>query len=240
MLHGVQSFLRSLASLLVVTLGATAASAQTAPAPAGSAPAPAPPPPPAAGTAPPPSPAGPPPAGAYPYPYPYPYGQYPYSPYPYAGYPPAARPAPKPRVLPYHEGQSIPPGYYLEDHIHRGLAIAGGAVLGGTYAISVSVAAGYSFTDRSGWLALPVAGPFITAATRHNTCNSSIDYSCTDDQSVRMFLTLDGLAQTAGAVLLIWGLNSHEKQLVREDAKYLVVMPTQVGSGYGLGVAGNL
>ncbi len=239
MLVGVQTFLRSVASLLVVALGATTASAQTAPAPApGDA---APPPPPASGTAPPP--AQPPPPGGYQYPYgQYPYSPYPY-PYPYPGYPPAAAQSkPKPRVLPYHEGQRIPDGYYLEDGIHRGAAIAGAAVLGGSYGIGIATAAGFNFVDRSGWLALPVAGPFITAAARHDTCPTTTDtYNpCTDDQVARTMLILDGLAQTTGAILLVWGLNTHTKQLVREDAKYVVVMPTRVGSGYGLGVTGNL
>ncbi len=145
-------------------------------------------------------------------------------------------------MLPYHQGQRIPPGYYLDQSIYRGPAIAGAVVLAAPYAISVAVASGLNFDNQSGWLAVPAIGPFITAAARHDTCPTNNDtyYSCSDDQAIRTLLVFDGLAQSAGAVLLIWALNSHHSRLVREDAKYFVVMPTRVGSGYGVGVSGRM
>lgn len=146
-------------------------------------------------------------------------------------------------MLPYHEGQRIPQGYYLDSSIYRGPAIAGAIVLGAPYALSVAIASGFNFDNKSGWLAVPAIGPFITAAARSDTCptDSTDTYNtCTDDQFIRTMLVFDGLAQSAGAVLLIWALNSHHSRLVREDAKFLVVTPTRVGTGYGVGVYGRL
>ncbi len=238
MLCGVQPFLRTLAGrtlslTLALLLDASVASAQQPPpAATGNAPAPAPAPAPSAAT---PAPA----PGAYPYgqyPYPYPYQ------YPYQGYRPPTQRA-KPRILPYRDGQPIPPGYYLDESIYRGPTIAGAILVGAPYAFGLALAAGFNFTNQSGWLALPALGPFITAAARHNTCpQNSIDTynSCSDDSVLRSMLVLDGITQTAGAILFIWGVSSHHKRLLLENSANIVIAPTRVGSGYGLGVAGRL
>lgn len=221
-----------LAAGLVLTLVGSAY-AQTAPPPA-----PAPSAQPAPPAAPPPA-AAPPataaPARTQPPAYPPPYYRYP-------GYPPpyAYRPRPQgPKFLPYHEGQPTPRGYYLEDSIRRGPFIAGTIVLTIPYGLSLAVAGGDNFGRQTAWLVVPALGPWIEIAARRNTCSSN-NIGCVDDSVVRTFLVFDGLMQVTGAVLLIWGVSSHTKRLVREDMAKIHVLPMQLGqSGYGLGAVGR-
>jgi hypothetical protein len=192
-------------------------------------PAPAPPPP-----APPPSPPPPSPPPGYP---PYqPYPGYPppypgYAPYPQSGY--GYQPPGPPRTLHYEEGQPIPPGYYLEESVRRGPIIAGIIVLAVPYAIGFSVASALDFQDTTAWLLVPVVGPWLTLATREDVCDPGATY-CDDDRAIRTLLVLDGLVQGTGAALLVWGMTSTTKRLVRQDMA-LQIGPRRVGTGYGIG-----
>ncbi len=202
------------------------------------------PPAPTAQPAPPPAPA---PPYAQPYGYPPPYPPYP-PPYPYPPYAypvPYQQPAPPPKSLPY-EGGRVPEGYHVDESVRRGPAIGGAITFGVAYMMGITAASSYSFSNQSGWLALPLAGPFITMWTRENRCLSSSDTSsypstpCEDDKAtVRMLLVLDGMAQVTGVALFAWGMSTTSKRLVRNDVTRLVVAPTRVGSGYGLGALGS-
>lgn len=142
-------------------------------------------------------------------------------------------------MLPYHEGQSIPRGYYLEDSIRRGPFIAGTIVLAIPYGLSLAVAGGDNFSRQTAWLVVPALGPWIQIAARHSSCASNSP-DCPDDVLARTFLVFDGLMQVTGAVLLIWGVSSHTQRLVREDVAKIHVLPMQLGkSGYGLGAVGR-
>jgi hypothetical protein len=200
------------------------------PAPARPAPAPAAPP------------AQPPPQGypGYPPPYPgYPPPGYPppgYAPgyYPYYYPPPNA--APPPRERRYVEGQRIPPGYTVEERVRRGPIIAGSIVFGVPYMLGLLAASADDFPNQSGWLAVPVVGPWVTLVSREDTCDvptydgDDYSYDCTD--GVQTLLVLDALMQTTGAVLFVWGVSSTKKVLVRDDAAWSLT-PARVGSGYG-------
>lgn len=182
------------------------------------------------------------PRAAAPPPQAYPYAPPPGYRAPY-GYPYAYRPEPPkpPKYLPYHEGQPVPQGYYLEDNVRRGPVIAGSIVFGTFYTISLSIAGGNGFDHQTGWLALPVVGPWAQLAARHSSCTqtSADTVACTDDATVRTLLVMDGLAQATGAVLFIWGVTSHTKRFVRDDVASVEVLPTAVGSGYGLAAVGR-
>jgi hypothetical protein len=169
---------------------------------------------------------------AYPPPYAYPYA-----------YRPAPEPPQTPKYLPYHEGEAVPQGYYLEDSVRRGPVIAGSIVFGVPYAISLSIAGGNGFDNQTGWLALPVVGPWVELAARHSSCsqtsNDTVACDEGEDTSVRTGLVMDGLMQVTGAVLFIWGVTSHTQRLVRDDVASVEIVPTTVGSGYGLGAVGR-
>ena len=151
----------------------------------------------------------PPPPGAYPYPpppgaYPYPPGGYP-SPYPPGAYPypPGAYPYPSspevlPPTLPYQEGRANPPGYHLERHVQRRLAIPGASLLGGAWLVSVATAATLVGSSSVTPLFFPIAGPFITIHTA--------DLSLGGEPWPVTALIIDGIAQTTGAALLLAGL----------------------------------
>jgi hypothetical protein len=232
----------SLFGLIVTSAGAAAA--QTAPAPTAppAAPAGAVAPQPAAPAplaAPPPAPPG---AAAPPAAYPA-YPGYP----PPAGYPPPppgyayAYPAPPraPESVPY-DGGPVPSGYHVEERPRRGMLIAGPVIIGSAYAIGLTVASSDNFPNSTGWLAVPVLGPWITLAARHRTdcvVNDTEFDTCdstTDDSTTRTFLILDGLTQATGAILLIYGIASPKKVVARDFVGSLHFTPAKIGrDSYG-------
>jgi hypothetical protein len=221
-----------LATLLV--LAPTLARAQPAPAAPTAAPAAAPPaaPPPAPpGAAPAPAPAQPPPGYAYPPGY--------YYPPPYA-----PRPTAPPAELPYDETKPIPSGYHLDERVRRGPLIAGAIVLGVPYVIGLNVGAAASFRNHSYWLAIPLAGPFLTLATRDKACDkenktTNDSLNCLGDIWVTMLLVLDGMMQTTGGILVGIGVGAKKQVLVRDTAAKVHYGPLPVGTGYGFGAWGS-
>jgi hypothetical protein len=168
-------------------------------------------------------------------------------PYAYPYPPPAQTPPEQPRTLPY-DGGPVRPGYHVEERARRGLLIAGPIVLGVPYVMGLTIASEYDFKNQSGWLLLPVIGPFLTAATRtrEENCYDSYDSStgsyqndCHEEDGMRTILILDGLTQATGAVLLGWGLSSTVKVQVRNDVAKVRLTPTKIGSGYGVGAYGT-
>lgn len=148
---------------------------------------------------------------------------------------------PPPKVLPYEEGQPVPPGYRLEERAHRGLVIAGAATLGGLWLLSVLVASavdslnrGYTGDSTSvAWpLYIPVFGPFIGLGVFDGRSNSGT-----------LILVIDGLGQAGGAAMLIGGALTKQKRLVRtaEDKPTFTVLPTRMGThGMGLSLVGAM
>jgi hypothetical protein len=210
---------------------ASAATAQTS-APAQGAPGAGPPPgqaPP--GQAPPPyqQQSGYPPPPGYGYPPPPGYG---YPPPPgYYGAPPR-QPPPK-----WEEGDPVPAGYHVEEKTRTGLIIAGAITLGVPYVIGLSFASSSNFYNASGWLVVPALGPWLTLALRENRCNQTTTnelVDCVADPLIRVYLVIDGLAQTAGAILLVLGATSKRTRLVPDSA--ITVSPVRIGTGYGLGL----
>lgn len=187
----------------------------------------------------------PPPQGYPPYPG-YPPPGYPPAGYPPAGYPPGYYPyyypppnaAPPPRERPYVEGRRVPPGYTVEERVRRGPIIAGSIVFGVPYMLGLLTASADDFPNHSGWLAVPVVGPWVTLVSREETCDAGFDYEdeveyeCRGTDPVQTLLVLDALMQTTGAVLFVWGVSSSKKVLVRDDVAWSLT-PARVGSGYG-------
>jgi hypothetical protein len=150
-------------------------------------------------------------------------------------------------VLPYKAGDPIPAGYRLEEHPRRGLVTAGWVLTGIGYGIALIAATSADFQNHSGWLAVPVAGPWLTLGRRDYACedrnenedpDASESAECVGEIFVVMGLILDGMIQTAGGTLLLIGYVSQKQELVREQPA-LHIAPTRVGSGYGIGVSGG-
>jgi hypothetical protein len=146
--------------------------------------------------------------------------------------------------LPYEEGQVVPPGYRVSEQRRRGLIIAGSLVTGIPWVFSVTGAVAADFENESGFLLIPGIGPWLMLAAggaKNRECGAE-DFSnvCNADKSgMRAVLVLDGITQTAGAIMFIVGMASTKKRLVRSDV-LVGVSPVRVGKdGYGLGVQGS-
>jgi hypothetical protein len=137
----------------------------------------------------------------------------------------------------------IPPGYRLEERARRGPIIAGAIVLGVPYTLGLWIAASSDFRNHSYWLVVPAIGPMLTFWTRDDACDEDRSDTqeaadCVGDAFIGMFLVMDTLMQTAGGAVLLYGLTSSKKVLVRQGAQ-LTTGPRQIGSGYGWGVSGT-
>jgi hypothetical protein len=143
--------------------------------------------------------------------------------------------------LKWKEGERVPPGYHVEERVRRGMVIAGAITLGVPYIIGLSFASAADFENSSGWLAVPALGPWLMMAFREDQCDEVEErYSdCISDGILRVYLTIDGLAQTAGAILLLVGIADKKPRLVADETAKIVVTPRRVGSGYGLGIQGT-
>jgi hypothetical protein len=145
--------------------------------------------------------------------------------------------------LPYEEGDVIPPGYRVRSQVRRGLVVSGALVLGIPWALSLTGAVGADFDNKSGFLVIPAIGPWLMLAAGgakdNANCNTSTNFCNNSNSGLRAVLVLDGLAQTAGAVLLVAGMTMPKKRLVRQDVT-VSLAPAALGrDGYGLGVAGT-
>ena len=121
-------------------------------------------------------------------------------------------------------------------------------IIASAYGLGLVATAGesQSFPNSTGWLVVPVLGPWITLAARHQDqyCSGSgnfLDCESTDDNnSTRTVLALDGVTQAVGAALLIYGLASPKKVIARDFVGRLEFTPAQFGKdGFGGFVMGT-
>jgi hypothetical protein len=145
--------------------------------------------------------------------------------------------------LPYDDGQPIPRGYHLVERSRRGLIIAGSIMTGVPWLFSVTAAVGSDYEDKTGFLLVPVLGPWLMLATggaNDPSCTNSGDVSfCESNAPLRGILVFDGLVQTAGAVMFVLGFTNPSKRLVRDDVTVGVAPMTLGRDGHGLGVVGT-
>lgn len=138
---------------------------------------------------------------------------------------PVAAPAPAPppvplhylpKTRPYRDDAPPPDHYVLSDEPRRGLVIGGIVAVGVPYITGLFVAGvGMDFPNKSAFLAVPIAGPWITLATRDGCTDNTI--SCTDDRLARSMLMLDGIFQGLGTALLVTGFTWTKTMWIRED-----------------------
>jgi len=138
----------------------------------------------------------------------------------------------------------IPRGYTLVERPATSLIAAGLVGLGVAYATGLIVAASQGFENGTGLLAIPVIGPYAAIGTREYNCTiDTVDAAkrCTvrETQVVTM-IAVDGLAQTAGALVAVAGLMSGTKELVRSDLPEVsVTPPLSARGGWQLSVRGD-
>ncbi|MES1184872.1 MAG: hypothetical protein ABUL60_13745 [Myxococcales bacterium] len=145
-------------------------------------------------------------------------------------------------ALPYEDGEPIPAGYQVRQEIRRGPVIAGAIVMGVPWTFSVIGASAADFEDMSGFLLLPGVGPWLmllAGGANDVDCGLRDDFCARDRSGLRGVLLLDGMVQSAGAVMLTIGLLYPRGYLV-PNVVGVSIVPTQVGPhGYGLGAVGT-
>jgi len=110
--------------------------------------------------------------------------------------------------------------------------IIGGAItFGTTYLFSLLAASASLDKSPRGLepLFVPCIGPFIAAATTKTNSSGAA------------LLLLDGAAQSAGAFMIIYGMVSKRKVLLRNDLSKPFILPTPASFGrgsVGLGMVG--
>ena len=145
----------------------------------------------------------------------------------------------------YDSSKPVPAGYLLEKRPHPALLIPGGVTLGVSYAYALFIAIierqdPEHATISPGWLLLPVIGPFIAAATAHDSCGTTgwgngRSYGCRHPDSS---LAVLGGIQAIGLVLAAGSYLAPRKRLVRAK---VMVAPVPIGhDGYGLSLSGRL
>jgi hypothetical protein len=151
-----------------------------------------------------------------------------------------------PPVLPYRDGAPIPPGYRLESDANTGLILGGVFTTLIGYGAALAVGAANDFENGTGWLAVPVIGPWGALGSRSNPCadieieNATLeDAECVeaavDEARLVAFMTLDGLVQMVGATLLIVGAATSHEELVRTDIAGWTVTPRVGTQGVTIG-----
>jgi hypothetical protein len=125
----------------------------------------------------------------------------------------------------YVEGSPIPYGYTRVEKTRKGLVIGGAVTLGVVYGFSAAFGAvgedlrrtNETRTNTSAmWI--PVIGPFLQMKE-------------TSSNTGKLGLFHVGLAQTAGALMLVYGLTSPRTILVRNDQLSVVPMLSKDASG---------
>lgn len=152
------------------------------------------------------------------------------------------RPVPRPESLSYSEGDEVPPGYVLREEPLLDVIIAGSAIFTVGYGAGVAGAAYASFENSSGFLLVPVAGPWLTLATRNWCAGGGDDVGDTGcgyvNGAVAVAFVIDGLVQAGGAATAIAGSVVKKRFLVRRDP--FTVVPLDMGPGaHGIGVFGR-
>jgi hypothetical protein len=151
-----------------------------------------------------------------------------------------------PALLPYRAGLPVPAGYRVEHRSANGLIGGGLASLLIAYTTAIVLGASADFGDGTGWLLVPVIGPWAAIGARSYHCennpllaNKCVSGAFSEVQTIAI-LSADAVVQATGAVLFIAGLASGRDELVRSDLATVRILPRAVGAtGFGIGVDGR-
>ena len=152
-----------------------------------------------------------------------------------------------PAILPYRDGLPIPPGYRVEHRSANGLIAGGLTTLAVAYITAIVIGSGDSFKNGTGWLAVPVFGPWGAIGARSYHCENDplkaqqcVRGAFNEVQTIAI-LSADAVVQATGAVLFLAGLGSGRDELVRSELETsLRLTPRAIGrNGFGLGFDGR-
>jgi hypothetical protein len=137
----------------------------------------------------------------------------------------------RPPILPYDDGLPVPAGYEVVSRPVTGLVTGGVVGLVTSYGVGIIVGATQGFKNGTGWLAVPLIGPWAAIGTRKYECAASTTVaearrcvnSAVGEVQLITFLAVDGIAQLATGFVTLAGLMSTRKALLRTD-----LLPAQV------------
>lgn len=164
--------------------------------------------------------------------------------------PPPPSPAPShDRRLPpryrYIEGTPLPEGYHLETRSNRGLVFGGAAMVGIPYLIGTFGTLSVLGDGNTGWLAIPVVGPWLTLANRDTSCGeigepSPGGFECFSDEVGNGLLIASGIMQALGTVMIAFGVANTREYAVADYANLHITPVATPNGNYGLVVSGAL
>ncbi len=133
---------------------------------------------------------------------------------------PGMRPPPRYR---YIEGTPLPEGYHIEERANRGLVGSGAALVAVPYLIGAFGALSVQGDGSSGYLAIPVLGPWLTLGSRQSSCGeigepSPGGFNCFMDRAGTGLLIASGVMQGLGAGLIALGLVNTREYAVADYA----------------------
>ena len=168
-----------------------------------------------------------------PYPPPPPGGPPGYAPPAYSAQPPGVAYGPE-EITDFDDSAPVPYGYTRVTRTRKGLIIGGAVTLGATYLATAFVGAVTAdFLQAEGSntsvtsVYIPIAGPFL-------------EIGQTDSSVARFYLAVSGLGQSAGAIMLLYGLSSSRTVLVRNDQLIVTSVAPLIAPGVtGLSVVGR-
>ncbi len=138
----------------------------------------------------------------------------------------------------YVPGTPLLEGYHVESFANRALVRGGILSVALPYTIGMFVAFGEHVEGSAAWLLLPVAGPWVTLATRRTQCGQIGEPSpggadCFADQYGAALLVANGTFQTLGLLMIGFGIFDRQEYAVWQGATNSIT-PAPMLSGYGL------
>ena len=142
----------------------------------------------------------------------------------------------------------MPPGYQVVYRPATGLLVGGLIGMGASYGAALIVGATQGFGNATGWLALPLAGPWLAIAERqYEQCRTAtvqqarrcVSKAVGEVQFIT-FVAVDGVFQLASSMLILAGAISGKDELIRQDLVHVDVRPSPTGSvDWAVSVQGN-
>lgn len=133
----------------------------------------------------------------------------------------------------------------METRANRALVMGGAVTLGIPYLIGTFGTLSVMGDGNTGWLALPVLGPWLTLANRRTSCGeigepSPGGFECFSDEAGNGLLIASGVLQALGTAMIAIGLVNTRDYAVADYAKWHVTPVATPRGDYGLVVSGAL
>lgn len=144
----------------------------------------------------------------------------------------------------YIEGTPLPEGYHLEERASRGLIGGGVAMFAVPYLVGAFGAISLQGEGSSGWLGIPLVGPWLALGQRRSDCGeigepSPGGFDCFVDQVGSGLLVTSGVMQALGVGMVTLGVLHTRTYAVADYAKVQLAPMTTAGGG-GLLLRGTM